>query len=97
MQQIRGGSIDLIYADPPYKISPNRRGNPDENPELLVYKGKWNKAKALDKFYLDWMKPCYRILKPRGSLWVSADVNNLETALKVARLVGEAVPILVEG
>lgn len=85
MDRVSDETVDLVYADPPYKISPNRRGKagqsdtPDKN---------WNTTKAMDQFYLDWMEACFRVLKVKGSLWVSCDLFALETALRQAKKAG---------
>ena len=57
MQYIREGSIDLIFADPPYNIA----------------KADWDKFESQEKYIewsLLWIKEAARVLKPTGSLYI---------------------------
>lgn len=61
MGSMAAGSVDLIFADPPYNIG--------------VDYGAGAKADRLDRFdYLAfthyWIEACYRLLASNGSLWV---------------------------
>lgn len=57
LECIEAGSIDLIFADPPYNIS----------------KADWDKFESQEKYIewsLLWIKEAARVLKPTGSLYI---------------------------
>lgn len=72
-------SIDLIFADPPYFLSNN--GITCKSGKMAsVNKGTWDKSSGLaDKhnFNREWIKECYRILAPNGSIWISGTLHNI--------------------
>lgn len=60
LPQIREGSIDLIFADPPFNLD--------------VDYGKWRDNLPRDeylKFTYEWLDACLRVLAPHGSIWVN--------------------------
>jgi len=60
LPQIREGSIDLIFADPPFNLD--------------VDYGKWRDNMPRDeylKFTYEWLDACLRVLAPHGSIWVN--------------------------
>lgn len=60
MKDIADGSVDLIFADPPYNIGKDFSGHKD----------KWaSEADYLDWCY-EWLDLCIRKLKPNGSFYV---------------------------
>jgi site-specific DNA-methyltransferase (adenine-specific) len=73
MELMPGRCVDLVFADPPYRLSggglTNRGGR-----LVCVDKGDWDRSGGLKKdheFNLRWLRAARRILKPGGSLWVS--------------------------
>lgn len=73
------GSIDLIFADPPYNLS-NGGFTCHAGRRVSVDKGKWDKSKGIDEdfqFHYDWIETCRRILKPNGSLWISGTYHSI--------------------
>lgn len=60
LNEIRDGSIDLIFADPPYNIGKNFNG----------YMDKWDTDEAYLNWCYTWLDICVRKLKPTGSFYV---------------------------
>lgn len=54
------GSIDLIFADPPYNIGKNFNGQKD----------KWPTEEAYLQWCYQWLDLCLQKMKPNGSLYV---------------------------
>lgn len=66
-------SVDLIFADPPYRLS-NGGFSCQNGRRALVDKGGWDAARSFDEdhdFNVTWLRECQRVLKPSGTLWVS--------------------------
>ena len=74
MRLIPAGSVDAVFADPPYRISTGgvtvRNGRLDS-----VDKGVWDRSLgSFEKdhaFNLRWLREAGRVLKPGGTIWVS--------------------------
>ncbi len=71
--QVARESIDMILADPPYRLSNN--GITCHSGEIVcVNKGNWDKSNGFGEdheFNKRWLKECDRVLKPSGTIWVS--------------------------
>ena len=66
-------SIDMVFADPPYNLS-NGGFSVHSGKQVSVHKGNWDQSLGFDKdfaFHLNWIKACWRVLKPNGTLWLS--------------------------
>lgn len=66
-------SVDLIFADPPYRLS-NGGFSCQNGRRASVNKGRWDEARSFEEdheFNVRWLSECQRILKPSGTLWVS--------------------------
>jgi site-specific DNA-methyltransferase (adenine-specific) len=67
------GSVDVIFADPPYRLSSG--GVTVKSGRLApVDKGSWDRSKGFGKdhgFNVRWLREARRVLKPDGTLWVS--------------------------
>lgn len=60
LPQIKKGSVDLIFADPPFNWDVNY--------------GKWRDnmpREAYLKFTYEWIDACLRVLAPHGSIWIN--------------------------
>lgn len=79
MSRLPDNCIDMIFADPPYMLSND--GFSCQNGKMVsVNKGKWDKSKGFEDdllFHEAWLKQCYRILKPEGTLWVSGTYHSI--------------------
>ncbi len=64
---IPDGSIDLIFADPPYNIGKNFNGRRD----------RWPSDEAYLTWCYQWLDLCIRKLNPHGSLYVMTATQNM--------------------
>ena len=79
LKKIGDESINLIFADPPYFLS-NDGITCKSGKMASVNKGSWDKSNGLtDKhnFNRKWIKECYRILAPNGSIWICGTFHNI--------------------
>ncbi len=72
MQRLDAGSVDLVFADPPFNIGY----------EYDQYDDRQDDQKYLD-WCSDWIKEVYRILKPNGTFWLAIG-DEYAAELKVA-------------
>lgn len=79
LPKIDENSVDLIFADPPYKLS--NGGLTCKNGKFVsVNKGDWDKSQGLlsdFQFTMKWLNECKRVLKPEGAIWVSGTLHNI--------------------
>ena len=79
LKKFEDKSIDMIFADPPYFLSNN--GITCKGGKMVsVNKGKWDKCNSLKEkhnFNKKWIKECYRVLKDRGTIWISGTLHNI--------------------
>lgn len=61
------GSIDLIFADPPYNIGKNFNGRKD----------RWSSDESYHSWCYQWLDLCIQKLKPDGSLYVMTSTQNM--------------------
>ena len=80
MARLPEGSIDLVFADPPYNLQlggdlyrPNHR-------RVDGVEEAWDKFAGFaeyDRFTREWLLACRRLLKPAGALWVIGTYHNI--------------------
>ncbi|HOV27710.1 MAG TPA: site-specific DNA-methyltransferase [Pseudobacteroides sp.] len=73
MDTLAINSVDMIFADPPYKLS-NGGITCKSGQIACVDKGKWDKSQGFRndyEFNKQWLKACDRVLKPNGTIWIS--------------------------
>lgn len=79
LKKVKGKSIDMIFADPPYFLSNN--GITCKGGKMVsVNKGEWDKGISVTekhKFNRQWIKLCKRVLKPSGTIWISGTFHNI--------------------
>lgn len=82
MSNMKVGSIDLIFADPPYNLSKSdlalnfvKTGGK----QLSTNKGEWDffTPDSFEKFNKQWLEESFRILRPGGAIWVSGTYHNI--------------------
>lgn len=81
MNQLPAESVDLIFADPPYKLS-NGGFSCHSGKRVNVNKGKWDKSAGIEEdyqFHFNWIRACQRILKPNGTIWISGTYHSIYT------------------
>lgn len=79
LPEFEDGSVDVIFADPPYFLSNN--GTTCQNGKMVsVNKGKWDSINGVEEkhaFNRAWIKECKRILKLDGTIWISGTLHNI--------------------
>jgi len=65
--EIPVGSVDLVFADPPYNIGKNFNGRKD----------RWPSDEAYLSWCYQWLELCISKLKPNGSLYVMTATQNM--------------------
>lgn len=79
LEQLPENSIDMIFADPPYKLS-NGGFTVHAGKMVSVNKGGWDKSKGFNgdyNFHYTWLKACQKVLKPGGTIWVSGTYHSI--------------------
>ena len=73
MRLVPAGSVDVIFADPPYRLSTG--GVTVKSGHLApVDKGNWDRSMGFRKdheFNVRWLLAARRVLKSDGTLWVT--------------------------
>jgi site-specific DNA-methyltransferase (adenine-specific) len=67
------GSVDMIFADPPYRLS-NGGMTVKNGRRAPVNKGSWDRSMGFEadhRFNVGWLREARRILKPDGTIWVT--------------------------
>lgn len=79
MRKLPASSVDLIFADPPYRLS-NGGFSVHSGKQVSVNKGNWDVSEGLEadfQFHLEWLSECRRLLKENGSIWVSGTYHSI--------------------
>lgn len=79
MSRIKENTVDMIFADPPYMLS-NNGITCQAGKMVSVNKGKWDKSNGFEvdlAFHEKWISECKRILKPKGTLWISGTQHSI--------------------
>ncbi len=74
MRVMPAGSVDAVFADPPYRLS--NGGVTVKNGRLEpVEKGAWDRSLGSfekdHEFNVRWLREARRVLKPGGTIWVT--------------------------
>lgn len=84
------GCFDMIFADPPYLLSND--GFTCQNGQMVsVNKGEWDKSKGLAadlEFHEEWLRLCYALLKPNGTIWVCGTQHNIYLTGYLMQVIG---------
>ena len=73
MADLPADSVDCIWTDPPYLLS-NDGVTCVAGKRVSVNKGAWDRSDGIEndhEFNLSWLRECYRVLKPAGTIWVT--------------------------
>ena len=90
-REISSNCIDLIFADPPYNLSGNGLkwlDNQTGGPWHMMNE-KWDRMSVTEyeEFTYRWLTECTRVLKTRGSIYVSCSYHNIgEITMALKRL-----------
>jgi len=80
MNSLPEGSVDLIFADPPYNLQLKGDLHRPDNSKVDAVDDAWDQFasfKAYDKFTVAWLKAARRLLKPNGAIWVVGSYHNI--------------------
>ncbi|MEN9060524.1 site-specific DNA-methyltransferase [Ponticoccus litoralis] len=80
MNSLPEGSVDLIFADPPYNLQLRGDLHRPDNSRVDAVDDHWDQFSsfaAYDKFTRDWLKAARRLLKPDGAIWVIGSYHNI--------------------
>ena len=83
LKKIEANSINLIFADPPYWMRVSGALKRVEGTDYDGCADEWdNQFESLDdyiEFTRNWLKECYRVLSPNGSIWVIGGMQCIYT------------------
>ncbi len=80
MNALPAGSVDLIFADPPYNLQLKGDLHRPDNSLVDAVDDHWDQFSsfaAYDKFTRDWLAAAKRLLKPHGAIWVIGSYHNI--------------------
>ncbi len=80
MRGLPAGSVDLIFADPPYNLQLKGELHRPDNSRVDAVDDDWDRFSsfdAYDKFTRDWLFEARRLLKPNGAIWVIGSYHNI--------------------
>ncbi len=80
MRALPEGSVDLVFADPPYNLQLGGELFRPNNTRVDGVEAEWDRFdsfNAYDGFTRDWLAAARHALKPTGSLWVIGSYHNI--------------------
>jgi modification methylase len=80
MRRLPAGSIDMIFADPPYNLQLGGDLFRPEGGLVDAVDDDWDKFSSFatyDAFTKAWLHEARRVLKPNGTLWVIGSYHNI--------------------
>jgi len=80
MRSLPEGSVDLIFADPPYNLQLKGELHRPDNSLVDAVDDHWDQFSsfaAYDRFTRDWLAAARRLLKPNGAIWVIGSYHNI--------------------
>ncbi|MBN9317419.1 MAG: site-specific DNA-methyltransferase [Devosia sp.] len=80
MNALPAGSVDLIFADPPYNLQLEQGLTRPDQSRVDGVDDAWDKFDSFahyDIFTRAWLKAARRILKPDGAIWVIGSYHNI--------------------
>lgn len=80
LRSLPDGSIDLIFADPPYNLQLQQDLWRPNMTKVDAVKDKWDQFssfQAYDEFSRRWLSACRRVLKDNGTIWVIGSYHNI--------------------
>ena len=91
LKKIPDETFDIIFADPPYNLQlQNSLVRPDRS-KVNPVNDKWDQFesfKTYDKFTIEWLSECKRVLKKNGSIWVIGSYHNIFRVGKIIQDLG---------
>jgi len=80
LESLPAGSVDLIFADPPYNLQLNQELWRPNMTRVEAVDDLWDQFsdfQAYDDFTRRWLSACRRVLKPTGTIWVIGTYHNI--------------------
>ena len=80
LPQLEAGSIDLVFADPPYNLQLAQDLYRPNLTKVDAVEDGWDHFASFDeydRFTLEWISGCQRVLKPTGALWVISTYHSI--------------------
>ncbi len=80
MNSLPAGSIDLIFADPPYNLQLKGDLHRPDNSKVDAVDDAWDQFASFaiyDQFTQAWLAAARRLLKPNGAIWVIGSYHNI--------------------
>lgn len=80
MNSLPAGSVDMIFADPPYNLQLGGELLRPDNSKVDAVTDAWDKFSSLadyERFTRDWLAAARRLLKDNGTLWVIGSYHNI--------------------
>ena len=74
MRALPAGSVDLIFADPPYNLQLKGDLHRPDNSLVDAVDDHWDQFSSFasyDSFTRDWLAAARRLLKPNGAIWAN--------------------------
>src|SRR5215472_3765451 len=80
LKTLPDGSVDLIFADPPYNLQLQRELRRPDNSKVDAVDDAWDRFGSFaeyDAFTRAWLAEARRVLKEDGGLWVIGSYHNI--------------------
>jgi len=80
MSSLPEGSVDLVFADPPYNLQLRGDLHRPDNSRVDAVDDAWDSFAsfdAYDRFTRTWLAAARRVLKPDGAIWVIGSYHNI--------------------
>ena len=80
MNQLPEGSVDLVFADPPYNLQLGGGLTRPDQSEVDGVDDHWDQFDSFDAYDLfthQWLEAARRVLKPDGAIWVIGSYHNI--------------------
>ncbi|HXI86826.1 MAG TPA: site-specific DNA-methyltransferase, partial [Parvularculaceae bacterium] len=80
MRALPDGSVDLVFADPPYNLQLGGDLTRPDNSRVDGVDDEWDQFdsfEAYDQFTRGWLAEARRVLKPDGAIWVIGSYHNI--------------------
>ena len=80
MNALPAGSIDLVFADPPYNLQLESGLTRPDQSRVDAVDDEWDKFASFshyDSFSRAWLAAARRVLKPDGAIWVIGSYHNI--------------------
>src|SRR5436190_2844048 len=80
MAKLSAGSVDLVFADPPYNLQLQRDLKRPDDSRVDAVDDDWDKFSSFadyDAFTRAWLLACRRVMKPSATLWVIGSYHNI--------------------